>query len=335
MKILNLSRLTAILIGVLLVSCVSEDDNPVNPNSEEDVNVEEFEQQLYEIATGNICIAEQTEDKEIIRTPRFGEELRPGEFYILEETQEKAKDLFRESMLTNIGEEILAKYLIEHSDGKMEFSIRDFKLTFIPNDDKIELATITIDWPEMPDYKTLHIVSEWPVMSGNKESPFSYGVIYHHKLTGRDYVCVRKCGQGSKGLLLTFDGGWYEEWFKRYAEEDFCIPNHCASRDAIDALIDLEENNSADYTQLCKNYVVAINKRWYKYEENNKSQTDPALIYRPFVIDDRHQSQNVDPWEKIGETSPYHKGRTFYHVTGLTIQENQEYNWNDNNLDSI
>ena len=101
-------------------------------------------------------------------------------------------------------------------------------------------ARIHIDFPQIPDIKELVFIPAgvWPY---NAVTPFRVGQMWQNG--SRKYVCIKEyCGDNDKGILMTFDGGWSDDWFDGYN-----VHKDCASEWAWKKMEDFYNNNRTKF----------------------------------------------------------------------------------------
>lgn len=204
-----------------------------------------FEQMDRDQLIYNLCTIDSSANGKVSYIPRHGKVLNEGTpttRYIGVETLEEAMNYFKTSIALPPQEEDADNWVFTNT-----VDIADCHLKFTESHTADEIARIIINCPELKDVMTDIIFiprSLWP--TNDVSSPIQYGAVWMEKPTPGSteltfYICVRPCGYGQKGILLTFDSGWGSISYNEctYFQGAFDIYSGCGSSDAFNAFYDM------------------------------------------------------------------------------------------------
>lgn len=197
---------------LVLSSCSKDSDTEDHKQEVEDVEAaKKREDMKTEGIMQSLCEIIEHKDGSIEYQPRIGAaiyDVSPTIYYTTAESLEEAEGRYYN--------------LIGALNSSLDQQIRDKEITQgdihlkFEKGSSSEIARIKIDCPRLKDILTEIVFiqsNKWP--ENDLASPFLFMSIWKQISTNRIYVCVRK-SQGSKGIMLTFDGGWREDWFTKY-----------------------------------------------------------------------------------------------------------------------
>lgn len=188
----------------------------------------------YEMLIQQLCFEEKQANGTVAYTSRHGKALyaaAPTTYYVGVDTFPQARETWQ-SIISAAQDSISAQTQTN------EINVLNLHLTYTESDDEGELARIDVDCPELESVLTSIVfipMTQWP--NNDKGSPFGFLSVWKENKTGYYYLCVRKAF-GSQGILLTFDGGWEEDWFRKYDhwQGQFYLWKNTAGTDVFDAL---------------------------------------------------------------------------------------------------
>lgn len=197
---------------LVLSSCSKDSDTEDHKQEVEDVEAaQKREDMKTEGIMQSLCEIIEHKDGSIEYQPRIGAaiyDVSPTIYYTTAESLEEAEGRYYN----------LIGALNSSSDQQIrdkEITQGDIHLKF-ENGSSSEIARIKIDCPRLKDILTEIVFiqsNKWP--ENDLASPFLFMSIWKQISTNHIYVCLRK-SQGSKGIMLTFDGGWSDDWFRYY-----------------------------------------------------------------------------------------------------------------------
>lgn len=252
--------LTAIAYMFILSSCSNDSDTEYQQPEEDDQEVAQIvEKQKTQGILQSLCDIEEHEDGSVEYQPRIGKalyEITPTVYYAPAESLEEAENTYYH-LLGPLNESE------EQQTKDKDITQGDIHLTF-EEGTASHIASIKVDCPRLKDILTeiVFIPSDkWP--ENDLASPFLFLSIWKQTSTGRIYVCVRKA-QGCKGIMLTFDGGWGYDDFKKYDywQGPFTLYTKTAQPDAFEAL-----------TGAMKYYPSKFATMFSNLEQHKKSET--------------------------------------------------------------
>ena len=250
-------------VNLILCLCMLMIVHSCNDNS---IDVIKTQEELYEDSLEirerqldrdqllyNLCQIDTLTDNRINYIPRHGKALNgitPTVRYIGVESLEEAKNYFKMSIALFPEEEDIDNWKFINT-----IDVDDCHVEFTESKSSDKIAHVTIDCPELKSIITDIIFiprSLWP--ENDQSSPFQYGSVWmkDNKYDADQitfYICVRPCGYGQKGIMLTFDRGWgtitYDEC--TYCQGEFDLYSNCASYDAIHAFAALVNDSPKKY----------------------------------------------------------------------------------------
>lgn len=269
----------------LITACSDDNDNSTSPEEDDTEEVAQIMEKMQRQALVTaICSADTLDDGTVKYTSRYGkvlDETKPTVYYVGIERLEEAQDTWRAitSVFNESEDDVYDLSVVQHGDMNLSFST---------SEGEDEWARIDVDCPELRNTLTSIVfipTQRWP--ENDMGSPFLFMSVWEKD--GRIYLCVRKA-QGSQGILLTFDGGWEEDWFTRYthwqgrfflwkktadAETFNCLAsimryNSTKFEDALDVIAQKRGNNTLFhklYSKLNDNYSITFD-RHYTYEHH-------------------------------------------------------------------
>ena len=183
-----------------------------------------------------------------VYTPRIGEAIQaptPTIYYAIANTVEQARSRY-EDIVSFLRTETADNTKTADPDETSEplptdVSRGDIHVSFAASSADGETARITVDCPRLANVLTSIVFipeTAWPE-NADVPNPFNYMSCWREKTTGRIYICTQEC-KGGKGIMLTLDGGWGEDWFTEYDhwQGKFYLWKNTASYDAFRGLSD-------------------------------------------------------------------------------------------------
>ena len=196
----------------------------------------------------SLCRIETLEDGTVKYTPLIGQAIessKPTTYYTVAETEADARQIFYGIIAVMID-------VPDNSFEVNEVKQGDVHLKFQGKGSGPETAVITVDCPKLKNVLTEIVFlpsASWPTNAGS--TPFKLLSVW--KYQGLKYVCVRTSENGT-GIMLTFDGGWGEEWFKKYSywQGEFYLWTNTAQAEAFDCWAWAIYNKGTEYMQMLK-----------------------------------------------------------------------------------
>ena len=192
---------------LVLSSCGKDSDTEDQKQEVEDVEAAKTRENMKtEGIMQSLCEIIEHEDGSIEYQPRIGAaiyDVSPTIYYTTAESLEEAEGRYYNiigALNSSLDQQIRDK----------EITQGDIHLKFEKGSSS-EIARIKIDCPRLKDILTEIVFipsNKWP--ENDLASPFLFMSIWKQISTNHIYVCVRK-SQGSKGIMLTFDGGWSDD----------------------------------------------------------------------------------------------------------------------------
>ena len=224
------------LTALTLTACSKDDDNDNGTQEEDAAELAQIqEKQQADLMVNALCSYNATT---ATYTPRIGEAINattPTIFYAIANTADEARSKYEGIVgITRTGSSSTATLPTDVKRG-------DLHLTFAPSTAAGETARITVDCPRLASVLTAIVFipeTAWPE-NDDTPSPFNFLSVWRQKSTGYYYLCT-KASYGGGGQMLTFDGGWEEDWFTRYEhwQGQFYLWKNTASEKAFDGLCD-------------------------------------------------------------------------------------------------
>lgn len=209
-KLMTMSAILMMAMSAMLTACSSSDADDNNNTQEEDAaEVTRIQEQMQaDLIVLALCDYDEAAGK---YTPRIGEAIQAGTptiRYAVADTQEEARSRYSEIVS-------VARDNTDTSALPNDVTRGDVHVAFA-NGSGSETGRITVDCARLSGVLSAIVFvprSAWP--ENDESSPFEFLSCWKEKSTGYYYICVRE-GMGGEGRLVTFDGGWYEDWFRQY-----------------------------------------------------------------------------------------------------------------------
>lgn len=282
-------------LSLMFTSCGSDDENDkIEDPSEEnhwglsDAEWQNWLQQEADLADSmnivhvikQLCNVEEDVLGNMKYTPKLGEVLNlatPNVYSVADSTAENAEQRF-----WNLLPPDLEDSLKTYNQGQLSYTTKYGTISYERGDGLNCFGAINIEIPELSEMKRLEIIPTnlWP--SNDSSSPFSAGSVWRNKHNGYRFICVRPKCWGSKGILVTYDGGWsgLDFWHGEDGVLKDChtswIYDNLASTDAAKALDEFVRTsskaqsafNAMGYGQYCK--PNKGDERYYATERSGK-----------------------------------------------------------------
>ena len=245
-----MSAILVMAMSAMLTACSSDDDNNNGTQEEDPAEVAKVQEKMQaDQMMQALCKYDSTT---ATYTPRIGEAIKaptPTIYYAIANSVEQARSRY---------EGIVAFLRTETTDGTKtaapdetseplptDVTRGDIHVSFAASSADGETARITVDCPRLKNVLTAIVFipeTAWP--TNDTPAPFNHLSCWREKSTGRIYVCVQDC-RGGNGIMLTFDGGWGEDWFRNYSywQGEFYLWCNTASYDAFRSLSDAWKYN--------------------------------------------------------------------------------------------
>lgn len=233
------------VMALTFFSC-SKDNDELTTEEQEALDASINESLKTQAIMKALCRVDTLDNGKLSYTPRIGkaiESTTPTVYYSIGYDLEYSRQTF-ESIVSPV-----------NSDWGQRLSLDEVRqgnihLKFSESNKPGELARITVDCPDLRDVLTeIVFVTEerWP--TNDQASPFNYLSIWRYG--GRIYVCVRTATSES-GSMLTFDGGWKDDWFTTYThwQGEFYLFENTASARAIQNLAYALRNHNDLFTDM-------------------------------------------------------------------------------------
>ena len=235
------SLLVYAFAAVFVLTACSDDDNSTKDEDGTSASIEKSEEEIldslrYKLLIDQLCDVKELPDGRVSYTSHYGEALHvatPTVYYIGIDTLPQARGTWQ-SIASAVRDSASTQTQIN------EVSVLNMHLSYSEGDNENELARIDVECPELADVLTSIVfipMERWP--SNDKGSPFGFLSVWREPRTNYYYLCVSK-SQGHKGIMLTFDGGYKEDWFRKYDywQGQFFLWYNTAGTDVIEALSD-------------------------------------------------------------------------------------------------
>lgn len=253
------------LLGLLafgFTSCSDDDpDTPAVENKDDEKEILAVKEEMKtEGIVQQLCHVTMLEDSTFQYEPAMGKalyEITPTVYYEPVSSLEEAEKVFRR-IISPLNTDSLG-----NDNTKLrEITQGDVHLKFELGSSSKELAKIVVDCPRLRDVLTEIVFmpkDQWP--ENDYASPFMYWSVWRYKPTGHLYLCVKSAG-GGPGVLLTFEGGWIEDWFKKYDfwQGSFYVWQNTAKSADIEALgysFCYEKDNVSKVIEKLKEKILA------------------------------------------------------------------------------
>ena len=239
-----------ILLSLLMGSC--NDDN--SPNEMDDDNSAVIYEKLKtQSLIANLCKIETLEGGGMRYSSRWGKQLyqiMPSTYYIGVDSLAEAENTYFSiiSVLQDDIDKPIKDYDIQQGDCQLSFKI---------GNQSDEIARIDIECPVLKDCLTSIVfipLELWP--ENDAASPFKYLSLWRNK-DGHYYLCVREA-KGDKGIMITFDGGYGEDSFKKYKywQGEFSLYTNTASATAFECLCRALKYNRDQYNKMLQKLAL-------------------------------------------------------------------------------
>ena len=270
-----------VIVGALaltLSSCSNDNETATSEQEQEALDASIRESLKTRGIMQALCQIDTLDNGKLSYTPRIGKALEsatPTVYYTIGYDLEYSRQTF-ESIVSPV-----------NSDWGQRLSLDEVRqgnihLKFSESNTPGELARITVDCPDLKDVLTeiVFITEErWPANDGAS----SFNLLSIWRYQNRIYVCVRDA-HAQEGIMLTFDGGWSEDWFKKYSywQGEFYLWEHTASSEAFQCLRYLLEHSYARFKQMyekMKERVSNPSKLWSHIYEGSSEDFDNDYTY--------------------------------------------------------
>ncbi len=306
MKHIYISPLWALLLcafaAAFTLTACSDDEN-INESEWKPTNDEEYaliaDSLRYNMLISQLCDVEEQPDGTVAYKPCRGKALyaaTPTVYYVGIDTLLEAQDTWQ-CITVAMRDSDSAETQVD------EVSLFDLRLTYSEGGDDGELARIDVECPELANVLTSIVfipMERWA--ANDKGSPFGFLSVWRKKTVkyGREeyhyYLCVRKA-QGDEGVLITFDGDWEADWFKKYDhwQGQFYLWKNTATGNDFAALSScMRYNTNAFLKALDAMKKASYNDGWggetwrtltYVYEHGTDNNKNNEPYSQPFDFD--------------------------------------------------
>ena len=241
-------------MGLMLTAC-SKDDDDKTEQPEEDLNSAVIKEELEaNMMLAGLCNIDSVPGVGTVTyTPRVGKALysaTPTIYYAVANSPEEARSIY-EGIIAFVRTDSLDTTAFP-SDVKRG----DVHLTFGAGSGEGETGRIVVDCPRVKDVLTSVVFmtdAAWP--ENDVASPFNFLSLWHQKSTDRYYLCVREA-KGNDGILITWESGWWEDWFDSDWQGKFSLWADCPKQEAYTALGNAMQYNSNKFQKM----MDAMNK---------------------------------------------------------------------------
>ena len=234
------------LTALTLTACSSDDDDNNGTQEENAAEVAQIQEKLQaDLMMKALCEYDSTT---ATYKPRIGEAINaptPTIYYAIANSVEQARSRY-EDIVSFLRTETSDSTKVADPDETGELlptdvTRGDIHVSFAASSADGETARITVDCPRLANVLTVIVFipeAAWPE-NGDVVPPYEFMSCWREKSTGRIYICVQDC-KGGKGIMLTLDGGWEEDWFLSYDhwQGKFYLWKETASYDAFRGLSD-------------------------------------------------------------------------------------------------
>ena len=245
-KLMTMSAILAMAMGLTLTACSSDDDDNNGTQEENAAEVARIQEQMQaDLMMKALCEYDSTT---ATYTSRIGEAINaptPTIYYAIANTVEQARSRY-EDIVSFLRTETSESTKTADPDVASEplptdVTRGDIHVSFAASSADGEVARINVDCPRLANVLTAIVFipeTAWPE-NADVVNPFNYLSCWREKSTGRIYICVQEC-KGGKGIMFTLDGGWEEDWFRQYDhwQGQFYLWKNTASYDAFRGLSD-------------------------------------------------------------------------------------------------
>ena len=243
------------LTALTLASCSKDDDDNKSEQPEEDLNSAIIKENLEaNMMLAGLCDIDSVPGGGTVTyTPRLGKALysaTPTVYYTVANSPEEARGIY-EGIIAFIRTDSL-----DTTAFPSDIKRGDVHLTFGAGSGEGETGRITVDCPRVND-KITNVVfltdEAWP--ENDVSTPFNFLSLWHQKSTDRYYLCVREA-KGSPGMVITWESGWWEDWFDSDWQGKFSLWADCPKQEVYTALGNAMQYNSNKFQSM----MNAMNK---------------------------------------------------------------------------
>ena len=246
------SAILAMAMGLMLTACSKDYDNDKTEQPEVDLNAAAIKEELEaNMMLAGLCDIDSVPGGGTVTyTPRVGKALysaTPTIYYTVANSPEEARNIY-EGIIAFVRTDSLDTTAFP-SDVKRG----DVHLTFGTGSGEGETGRITVDCPRVNDKLTSVVFmtdAAWP--ENDVATPFNFLSFWHQKSTNRYYLCVREF-KGSPGMMITWDGGWWEDWFDSDWQGKFSLYADCPKQEVYTALGNAMQYNSDKFQKMMDN----------------------------------------------------------------------------------
>lgn len=244
-----------VLTALTLASCSKDDDDNKSEQPEEDLNSAIIKENLEaNMMLAGLCDIDSVPGGGTVTyTPRLGKALysaTPTVYYTVANSPEEARGIY-EGIIAFIRTDSL-----DTTAFPSDIKRGDVHLTFGAGSGEGETGRITVDCPRVND-KITNVVfltdEAWP--ENDVSTPFNFLSLWHQKSTDRYYLCVREA-KGSPGMMITWESGWWEDWFDSDWQGKFSLWADCPKQEVYTALGNAMQYNSNKFQSM----MNAMNK---------------------------------------------------------------------------
>ena len=244
-----------VLTALTLASCSKDDDDNKSEQPEEDLNSAIIKENLEaNMMLAGLCDIDSVPGGGTVTyTPRLGKALysaTPTVYYTVANSPEEARSIY-EGVIAFIRTDSL-----DTTAFPSDIKRGDVHLTFGAGSGEGETGRITVDCPRVND-KITNVVfltdEAWP--ENDVSTPFNFLSLWHQKSTDRYYLCVREA-KGSPGMMITWESGWWEDWFDSDWQGKFSLWADCPKQEVYTALGNAMQYNSNKFQSM----MNAMNK---------------------------------------------------------------------------
>lgn len=246
-----LTSATLVLMTSLSHTACSS-DNEDNDQEEDDSKELALirERQDAEMILSSLCKIDSVPECTVTYSPRIGEIIyliTPTISYTIANNVSQARHVYNG----------IVSFMCTDSLGTAQIPTEvkrgDVHLTFSTSSAEGEIARITVDCPRLKNVLTeIVFVPEtaWPD-NADVSSPFNFASLWRQKTTGLYYICT-KDAKGGNGQMLTFDGGWADDWFRKYDhwQGEFYLWDCTSTQEALTGLSDCMMYSSSKFKEL-------------------------------------------------------------------------------------
>lgn len=240
-KISKIFRLHVFVVTILMsipmfMGSCNDDDNSPNENDDEN-SARIYEELKTRALIASLCKTDTLEDGTITYSFRRGKQLypiTPTIYYIGIDSLVEAENTYFS----------IISVLQDSISPIMDYDIQqgDCHLSFVVENKPDEIARIDIDCPALKDYLTSIVFIPLELWPENAATPFNYLSLWKNN-EGHYYLCVKE-SKGGDGIMITFDGGYEEDWFRKYDywQGQFYLWHNTATAEAFDSFCYLLQN---------------------------------------------------------------------------------------------